>query len=240
MSDNNTNNNSETCSAASFVEFNARRDWLDFAGLVDGTVSLVLNRPKSSCQATFSPCLQLPLSGKTSPSANPDGLFYQRARWNLPLLSGTTTPLPGDILTASTGVRWKILTVTIRPPLGRCVCDTVSCDPTLHLDAYVDLLSPVYTTNGNGIVSTTYQVRQSNVAARIVAPPSISSRASTSLDAIRIEIIFPHLNLPIQQEDRIRRPDGTIYQPVNILPASPENPFVRLVAQQTQTRFSFE
>ncbi len=215
------------------VRLDVSRDWTDAAGLIDGTVTVHLTHPKSSRQATFTPCLQQPATGKTSPVENPDGLFYQRTLWNLPLVSENVTPVPGDILTSPGNIRWKILAVSIREALGRCVCESIAVDPAPHLDAYVDILSPCYTTNDNGTVSTTYQTRQSGVAARILAPPSISSRASTSLDAIRIEIVFLHLEAPIHLEDRIRRADGTVYQPVNILPVSVENPFVRLVAQQT-------
>lgn len=183
----------------------------DFARAIDGLQSVTFLRPGTSLRVEVVHALVHP--AHLVHVERSDGQYPTRdAVWHLPLDELPISPRPGDLVLESDRRQWTVLAVQ-RVTLGqrwRCVCRNLV--ELYRLDQYIDLQRATYRKGEQGEELPSWQTWRTGVRARI-QPQETQTTSQHDRPVTRSRYkIFCLEDLQLTHHDRIRGPDGTVYQ----------------------------
>jgi len=183
----------------------------DLVRVADGLLPVCLHRPGTSHAIPIAQALR---QSRAAPCAQRSGAEppARDVVWHLPAEQLPITPRPGDVLVASDGRRWTVLTVE-EATLGsrwRCVCrDLIE----MHgLNQSIDIEKASYRKAAQGQQEIDWHTWRTGVRARI-QPVSSKTASEHPLPATVARYrIYCLEDLELNHHHRIRGPDGARYR----------------------------
>ncbi len=182
----------------------------DFARVTDGLVAVSVLRPGSPTEAAVAHALRHPIrslvgGGSFPPDAAADAV------WHLPVAELPDPPRPGDVVLDPAGRRWTVLRVRPAGLDGRWRCAARDLVAAYGLVQYVDVQRATYSKSAAGADVASWQVWRTGLPARIQpAEVQLKEEGLNRVAAARFTILLAD-DVPLDQADRIKGPDGTLY-----------------------------